>query len=79
MQGMQIDYGKEYNDLKETANKLLKPYRSQNGEVNASQLPDAVKNLLNDIYSQQFEIRQEVLSNNPALETLAGKYKEVFD
>lgn len=79
MQGMSVDYGREYNALKEQANELLKPYRSQNGEVNASQLPDAVKNLLNDIYSQQYEIRQEVFNNNPALKDLSKKYKEVFD
>lgn len=79
MHGMSIDYGPEYNSLKDQANELLKPYRSQNGEVNASQLPESVKNLLNEIYSKQYEIRQDVLSNNPALQQLAGKYKEVFD
>jgi hypothetical protein len=67
MHGRRIDYGKEYNDLSEQANELLKPYRAQNGEIVASELPDAVKNILNEIYSRQYEIRQEVLANNPAL------------
>ena len=79
MQGMVVDYGQEYNDLKIQADELLKPYRSQNGEVNASQLPNAVKNLLNEIYSKQYDIRKEVLSNNPALKAASKKYKEVFD
>ena len=35
--------------------------------------------MVNEIYSKQYEIRQEVLSNNPALSSLAKKYKEVFD
>jgi hypothetical protein len=52
MHGRAVDYGKEYNDLKEQANELLKPYRAQNGEINASELPNAVKNILNEIYSK---------------------------
>ena len=79
MQGMKVDYGPEYNDLKDQANELLKPYRAQNGEINAAELPEAVKNMVNEIYSKQYEIRQQVLSNNPALSSLAKKYKEVFD
>ena len=75
MRGRTVDYGKEYNDLKEQANELLKPYRAQNGEINASELPDAVKNILNEIYSKQYEIRQQVISNNPALGELAKQYK----
>jgi len=52
MHGRAVDYGKEYNDLKEQADKLLNPYRAQNGEINASELPNAVKNILNEIYSK---------------------------
>lgn len=83
MQGMQIDYGPEYNKLSEKANELLKPYRAQNGEVNAAELPDSVKNLLKEIYEQQYEIRQDVLSADKEkggnLSELSKKYKEVFD
>lgn len=79
MQGFSVDYGPEYQKLKDQAEALLKPYRAQNGEINASQLPDAVKNLLNEIYSQQYELRQEVFANNPALKELSKKYKNIFD
>lgn len=79
MHGRAVDYGKEYNDLKEQANELLKPYRAQNGEINASELPNAVKNILNEIYSKQYDIRRQVISNNPALGELAKQYKQVFD
>ena len=79
MRGRSVDYGKEYNDLAEQANQLLKPYRAQNGEIIASELPDAVKNILNEIYSKQYEIRQQVKANNPALQDLANQYKEVFE
>lgn len=79
MQGISVDYGQEYNNLKDKTNELLKPYRAQNGEINASELPDAVKNLLNEIYHRQYEIRQEVFANNPALSEIAKKYKNIFD
>lgn len=79
MQGMMVDYGPEYDKLTEQVNELLKPYRAQNGEINASEIPDAVKNIINEIYSEQYEIRQEVLAKNPALKQLSKKYKDVFD
>lgn len=79
MQGMKVDYGAEYDKLTEQVNELLKPYRAQNGEINASEIPDAVKNIINEIYSKQYEIRQEVLAGNPALKQLSKKYKDVFD
>ena len=79
MQGMKVDYGPEYDKLVEQVNELLKPYRAQNGEINASEIPDAVKNIINEIYSKQYEIRQEVLAKNSALNQLSKKYKDVFD
>lgn len=79
MQGMKVDYGPQYDKLTDQVNELLKPYRTQNGEVNASEIPDAVKNIINEIYSKQYEIRQEVLAENPALRQMSKKYKNVFD
>ena len=83
MQGMQIDYGPQYEALTKKANDLLKPYRAQNGEINASELPDSVKNLLKEIYEEQYEIRQDVISADKEkggnLGELVKKYKEVFD
>lgn len=79
MQGLIVDYGPEYNSLKDKANELLKPYRAQNGEIYAQQLPEAIKNLLLDIYSKQYEIRKNVLSNNQGLKSISKKYKQIFD
>lgn len=79
MQGYDIDYGPEYEELSNQANKILKPYRAQNGEIIVYEIPESVKNTLLDIYSKQREIRQQIYEDNPALGELANKKREVYE
>lgn len=78
MQGVVIDYGPEYDQLKEQEKKLLKPYYSQSGEVNAQEIPTSVANKLKDIYRRQFEIKQEVANSDPTIKAMKAKYGEIF-
>lgn len=80
VQGMQIDYGEEYNDLKQQAKDLLNPYYDLSGEVNAEFLPEAIKGLLNNvIYKRMAEIRKQVVSTHPGYEKIQQRYKQAFD
>lgn len=78
MHAQNIDYGEEYNNLKERSDQLLKPFKSPNGEVNNELMPESVKNLLNQIYEQMYQIRRKKISESKSLKSLSDKYKEVF-
>lgn len=78
MHAQSIDYGEEYNNLKEKANQLLKPFKSPNGEVNDELMPESVKNLLNQIYEEMYQIRRKEVLKNRSLQSLSDKHKEIF-
>ena len=75
---IKVDYGEKYEDLKQKAKDLLKPYRAQNGEILAKEIPDAVQNLLQEIWREQYKIRKKVLKSNKALSQVAKKQSQVF-
>lgn len=79
MQAVKINYGEEYEKLKSQAAELLRPYYDLAGEVNDEFLPDAVKNLLNNvIYKRMAEIRKERVKTIPGYAELQKRYAELF-
>lgn len=79
MQGISIQYGEEYEKLKEQAKELLRPYYDLAGEVNEEFLPQSVKNLLNNvIYKRMAEIRKNVVKTHPGYDKIQSKYKQLF-
>nr|DAY15040.1 MAG TPA: Proline/betaine transporter, CYTOPLASMIC, COILED-COIL, ANTIPARALLEL, TWO-STRANDED [Caudoviricetes sp.] len=51
MRGISIDFGKEYDELKEKRQALLRPHKDQYGEIDGNNIPESVRNILMDIKS----------------------------
>lgn len=79
MRGISIDFGKEYDELKEKRQALLRPHKDQYGEIDGNNIPESVRNILMDIKSQMLDIRNQVLSENQQISKLYYKYSELMD
>lgn len=77
MRGLDIDYGDEYNKLKDQRNKILQPYRSQNGEVVVQNVPETIKKQYLEISDQMYKISNQVLSSNQRLKAISEKAKQI--
>ena len=77
-QNLRPDYGDEYNALNDEINKLLNPYRGINGEIDASRIPESVKNLVIQHTRRQNQIKRSAKKTNPLIESMSKQYGQVF-
>lgn len=75
LRGLEPDYGKEYEDLKQRAQDLLSPFKDEKGEVIAYELSEAIKRELINIYSKMKSIRE----NTKGYKKLAERTRKIYE
>lgn len=79
MKGMDIYYGKRYEELKKTYNETIRNYRDMYGDINPEDMSEAMQNFLEHLQTEMYKIRQDVLSKNTRAAALADKYHSVWE
>lgn len=71
-------YGAEDEEITEQINKLLNPFRIQNGEIAADELTDSVKTAVKKLYIKRNKLRMEARSKDAGLASAAKAYTNLF-
>ena len=72
-------YGKADQDISDRIHKELAPYRLQNGEILADEIPETVKNTVRDLYIKRANLRKELRSQDATLDAKAQAYAAIFE
>ena len=75
----QLEWGEEYEQLKEQKREILNKYRMLNGEVDANSIPQVLINALVELDRKMYVERIKQKSANSANAQRAAKFKEVWD
>lgn len=79
MQGIKPYYGSRYEEISKQINQMLAPFYKQNGEINSSNISEALKSNIKKLLKEQREIKRKVSKNNPQLIELSKKYGAIFN
>ena len=76
----ELDWGEEYQKLKDKKNEILSKYRMLNGEVDANSIPQVLINALIEIdHQMRIERNRQKSTQTNADKARVAKFKEVWD
>lgn len=76
----ELDWGEEYQRLKDQKNEILSKYRMLNGEVDANSIPQVLINALVEIdHQMRIERNKQKSTQTNADKSRVAKFKEIWD
>ena len=77
-QSVSGEYGPKYKQLKEERNQLLNNFRMPNGDIDINNMPQVIKNAINELNRKMIAESKKVRAQDAGLQQRAAKYNEIF-
>lgn len=78
LEGIQIDYGPQYDQNKKEIAEILKPFKDQNQEVILELLPEKIKRRIYELQQEQYKIVKKASKNNRIIAQLQKKRSKIY-